>query len=106
PRPCKMTPGPTAWAIRLPSILLESWSDRRVQRRCCRVVSKPRGQTHAALRQTNEIEESEMKTSRYARGLQAAFTGIALLGSVTIARPDIKESKFELVDQAVQAGPD
>ena len=47
-----------------------------------------------------------MKTSRYARGLQAAFTGIALLGSVTIARADIKDYKFELVDQSVQAGPD
>ena len=46
-----------------------------------------------------------MKTSRYARGLQAAFTGIALLGSVTIARADIKDYKFELVDQSVQAGP-
>ncbi|TMJ17010.1 MAG: FixH family protein [Alphaproteobacteria bacterium] len=47
-----------------------------------------------------------MKTSRYARGLQAAFTGIALLGSVTIARADIKDYKFELIDQSVQAGPD
>ena len=47
-----------------------------------------------------------MKTSHYARGLQAAFSGIALLGSVTIARADIKDYKFELVDQAVQAGPD
>jgi hypothetical protein len=33
-----MIPGPTAWAIRLPKILLESWSDRRSLRRCCRVA--------------------------------------------------------------------
>ena len=40
-----------------------------------------------------------MKTSHYARGLQAAFSGIALLGSVTIARADIKDYKFELVGE-------
>src|SRR3977135_141389 len=47
-----------------------------------------------------------MKTSRYSRGLQAARVGIALPGLVSIARADIKDYKFELVDQAVQAGPD
>jgi hypothetical protein len=47
-----------------------------------------------------------MKTSRYARGLQAALIGIAVTGLVSIARADIKDYKFELVDQAVQAGPD
>jgi hypothetical protein len=47
-----------------------------------------------------------MKTSRYSRGLQAAIIGIAMTGSVTMARADIKDYKFELVDQTVQAGPD
>ena len=47
-----------------------------------------------------------MKTSRYSRALQAAFIGIAMAGSTTIARADIKDYKFELVDQTVQAGPD
>jgi hypothetical protein len=48
-----------------------------------------------------------MKTSRYSRGLQAAFIGIAMAGSMTVAvRADIKDYKFELVDQSVQAGPD
>ena len=47
-----------------------------------------------------------MKTSRYSRGLQAALIGIAVTGLVSIARADIKDYKFELVDQAVQAGPD
>ena len=47
-----------------------------------------------------------MKTSRYPRGLQAAFIGVALVGSAAIARADIKDYKFELVDQAVQAGAD
>jgi hypothetical protein len=47
-----------------------------------------------------------MKTSRYARGLQAALIGIAMAQSIAIARADIKDYKFELVDQTVQAGPD
>ena len=47
-----------------------------------------------------------MKTSRYSRGLQAALIGIAVTGLVSIARADIKDYKFELVDQTVQAGPD
>jgi hypothetical protein len=47
-----------------------------------------------------------MKTSRYARGLQAAFIGIAMVGSTIMAQADIKDYKFELVDQTVQAGSD
>ncbi len=47
-----------------------------------------------------------MKTSRYSRGLQAAFIGIAMVGSITIALADIKDYKFELVDQTVQVGAD
>ena len=44
--------------------------------------------------------------NRYSRGLQAALIGIAMAQSVAIARADIKDYKFELVDQTVQAGPD
>src|SRR5258708_1800623 len=51
-------------------------------------------------------EDSKMKTSRYSRALQAAFIGIAMTGSVTIARADIKDYEFQLVDQAIKAGPD
>jgi YtkA-like len=47
-----------------------------------------------------------MKTSRYARALQAAFIGIAMTSSVTVARADIKDYQFQLVDQAIKAGPD
>jgi hypothetical protein len=47
-----------------------------------------------------------MKTSRYARGLQAALIGMALAQSIVVARADIKDYKFELVDQTIQAGPD
>jgi hypothetical protein len=47
-----------------------------------------------------------MKTSRYSRALQGAFIGIAMFGSATFARADIKDYEFQLVDQAVKAGPD
>jgi hypothetical protein len=47
-----------------------------------------------------------MKTSRYSRAFQAAFIGIAMAGSVTIARADIKDYEFQLVEPTVQAGPD
>jgi hypothetical protein len=47
-----------------------------------------------------------MKNFTYARALQAALIGIAMTGSVTVAHADIKDYKFELVDQTVQAGPD
>ncbi len=47
-----------------------------------------------------------MKTSRYSRAFQAAFIGIAMTGSVTVARAEIKDYEFQLVDQTVQAGPD
>src|SRR5882672_12355890 len=52
------------------------------------------------------FEDCKMKTSRYARALQAAFIGIAMVGSATIARADIKDYEFQLVDQAIKAGPD
>ncbi|MEO6782988.1 MAG: FixH family protein [Bradyrhizobium sp.] len=47
-----------------------------------------------------------MTTSRYSRGLQAALIGIAVAGSAAVARADIKDYEFQLVDQTVQAGPD
>jgi len=47
-----------------------------------------------------------MKTFRYSRALQAAFIGIAMTSSATIARADIKDYEFQLVDQAIKAGAD
>jgi hypothetical protein len=47
-----------------------------------------------------------MKKSRYSRGLQAAFMVIALAGCSSIARADVKNYEFQLVDQAIKAGPD
>src|SRR5258707_7912574 len=45
-------------------------------------------------------------TSRYSRAFQAALIGIAMAGSATIARADIKDYEFKLVDPTVKAGPD
>ena len=47
-----------------------------------------------------------MKTPPFPRAFLAAFIGIAMAGSATIARADIKDYEFQLVDQTVQAGPD
>jgi hypothetical protein len=51
-------------------------------------------------------EELKMKKLHISRALRAALIGIAVVGSAGIARADIKDYKFELVDQSVQAGPD
>ena len=47
-----------------------------------------------------------MKTSRYSRAFQAASIAFAITGPITVARADIKDYEFQLVDQTVQAGPD
>ena len=47
-----------------------------------------------------------MKTSTIARAVRAALIAAAVAGTSTAALADIKDYKFELVDQSVQAGPD
>ena len=48
-----------------------------------------------------------MNTSRYARSLRRALIVVAAIGMTsTAAIADIKDYKFELVDQAVHIGPD
>lgn len=47
-----------------------------------------------------------MKTFQTSRALRAALIGITMAGSATIARADIKDYEFQLVDQTVKAGPD
>ncbi|MGY4592507.1 hypothetical protein ACVWXL_000253 [Bradyrhizobium sp. GM22.5] len=47
-----------------------------------------------------------MKTSTIARAVEAALIAAAVAGTSTAALADIKDYKFELVDQSVQAGPD
>ena len=45
-----------------------------------------------------------MKTFTYARAVQAALIGVAAIGSAGIARADIKDYEFQLVDQTVKKG--
>jgi hypothetical protein len=45
-----------------------------------------------------------MKSFTFARALQAALIGIAMTGSATVARADIKDYEFQLVDQTVKKG--
>ncbi|MGR4928163.1 FixH family protein [Bradyrhizobium sp. CAR08] len=47
-----------------------------------------------------------MKTSTFARAVQAALIAAAIASTSAAALADIKDYKFELVDQSVQAGPD
>ena len=45
-----------------------------------------------------------MNSYVYARALQVALIGIAITGSATLARADIKDYEFQLVDQTVKKG--
>jgi hypothetical protein len=47
-----------------------------------------------------------MNTFNLPRALQASLIAVALGGAITPAFADIKDYKFELVDQTIQAGPD
>jgi hypothetical protein len=51
-----------------------------------------------------DIEDCNMKSYTYARAFQAALIGIAITGSATLARADIKDYEFQLVDKTVKKG--
>jgi hypothetical protein len=40
------------------------------------------------------------------RAVKAALIGVAVTGLATLARADVKDYEFQLVDQTVKAGPD
>jgi hypothetical protein len=52
------------------------------------------------------IEDFKMKKLHTTRAIQAALIAIVMSGSATVARADIKDYEFQLVDQTVKAGPD
>src|SRR5256885_4161449 len=52
------------------------------------------------------MEDQKMKTFTCARAAQGALTAAAIGGATTAALADIKDYKFELVDQSVQTGSD
>lgn len=45
-----------------------------------------------------------MKSFNYTRAFRAALIGVAMIGSATLARADIKDYEFQLVDQTVKKG--
>lgn len=45
-----------------------------------------------------------MQRVNYARAFQAALTGIAVIASAPLARADIKDYEFQLVDKTVKKG--
>jgi YtkA-like protein len=47
-----------------------------------------------------------MQSFNTRRAVSAALIGIAMLGVAGTARAEIKDYEFQLVDQAIQAGPD
>lgn len=51
-----------------------------------------------------DIEDSKMKRLNCARAFQAALIGIVMIDSVTLARADIKDYEFQLVDKTVKKG--
>jgi len=53
---------------------------------------------------TQDIEDCNMNSYTYARTLQAFLIGIAVTGSATLARADIKDYGFQLVDKTVKKG--
>ncbi len=47
-----------------------------------------------------------MTTFLSSRAVKAALIGVAVIGFSTLARADIRDYEFRLVDQAIKAGPD
>jgi len=62
--------------------------------------------TRAASAANSGHRGYNMQTSTFARAVQAALIAAAIGGASTAALADIKDYKFELVNQSVQAGPD
>src|SRR6202048_728945 len=90
----------------LRTILLESRPDRR-QHAVCFVRSRGRADKRMpSFAAHQDIEDCNIKSYTCARALRAALIGIAVTGSPTLARADIKDYEFRLVDQAIKAGPD
>jgi hypothetical protein len=96
-----------ALATRRPNIRLEVWSERRLSAVCClreRIAwdrrMPPCGRTMTSRGTT------EMKTLKLTRAIQAALIGIAVIGIAPIARADIKDYEFKLVQPTVAVGKD
>ena len=47
-----------------------------------------------------------MKTTKHTRALRAAFIGVAVSGTATVAFADAQHYEFQLVQRTIKAGPD
>jgi hypothetical protein len=65
-----------------------------------------RGLMHAALRQDHSIRGFAMTKFLFSRAARAALIGVAVIGSVAIARADIKDYEFRLAEPTVAVGRD
>jgi YtkA-like len=61
---------------------------------------------HAALRQDLTSEDFKMKQLNISHGFRAALIGLAVIGAAGIARADIKDYEFKLVEPTVAVGKD
>jgi hypothetical protein len=64
------------------------------------------GVATSIVAKTKGNQEKKMSICTIRRTGLAVSAGIALLATGSIARADIKDYEFQLVDQAVKAGPD
>lgn len=96
----------TASTVRLPSSHLEPRPERRLGADCIGALARA-DDARRLGGGFQDIEDTEkMKTFSFARAVRAALIAAAIGGTSTAALADIKDYKFELVDQSVQAGPD
>jgi hypothetical protein len=58
------------------------------------------------MENTQEIRRTTMSISRLRRAGLVASVAVVLLAAGSIARADIRDYEFQLVDQAIKAGPD
>jgi YtkA-like len=71
------------------------------------VAAKVARMMHAAqAADQKQSRTRKMKSFHTSRAIAVALIGAAMFGAATVARADIKDYEFQLVDQSVQAGPD
>src|SRR5438477_12062464 len=111
-----MRSGPHTWSrttcsatvsnVRLPTTPLEFWPERRLARRLLPCASSVRMMHAASAADPGQSRTIKMKTFTFVRAAQAALIAAATCGPSTAVLADIKDYKFELVDQSVQTGSD
>src|SRR5213079_1940282 len=93
----------TVSTVRLPTIHLEAWPEpARAPTASARLERADDARRFGGGSRT--IEDQKMNTFNFARAARAALIAAASCGPSTAVLADIKDYKFELVDQSVQTG--